>query len=92
MVGRNVPTTVQPMGNSLTSRIFIISIVDQKNLKFGMMITRVNTTVQKKQQTVAIATSLDEIDFSARITQRVHIEADTRLLDLLPYKLTEQLL
>ena len=61
----------KPMGNSLTSRIFIKSTVDPKNLKFGMMITWVNTIVQKKT-TVAIETSLDEIDFSARITQRVY--------------------
>ena len=61
------------MGNSLTSRIFIKSTVDPKNLKFGMMTTRINTIVQKKQKTAAIATSLDEIDFSARITQRVYI-------------------
>ena len=61
-----------PMGNSLTSRIFIKSTVDPKNLKFGMMITWVSTIVQKKIKNVAIATSLDEIDFSARITQRVY--------------------
>ena len=60
----------KPMGNSLTSRIFIKSTVDLKHLKFGMMITWINTIVQKKN--VAIATSLDEIDFSARITQRVY--------------------
>ena len=36
-----------------------------------MMITWVNTIVQKNQ-TVAIATSLDEINFSAQITQRVY--------------------
>ena len=59
------------MGNSLTSRIYIKSTVDPKNLKFGTMISWVNTIVQKKT-TVAIATSLDEIDFSARITQRVY--------------------
>ena len=57
------------MENSLTSRIFIKSTVDPKNLKFGMMTTWVNAIVKKKN--VAIATSLDETDFSARITQRV---------------------
>ena len=35
-----------------------------------MMITWVNTIVQKNP--VIIATSLDEVDFSARITQRVY--------------------
>ena len=67
----------KPMGNSLTSRIFIKSTVDPKNLKFGMMITWVNTIVQKKN--VAVATSLDEIDFSARITQRVYCTTIARL-------------
>ena len=38
-----------------------------------MMITWINTIVQNKIKNVAIATSLDEIDFSARITQRVYI-------------------
>ena len=38
------------LGNSLTSRIFIKSTVDPKNLKFGMMITWVNTIVQKNKK------------------------------------------
>ena len=36
-----------------------------------MVITWISTIVQKNF-TVAIATSLDEIDFSARVTQRVY--------------------
>ena len=45
------------MGNSLTSKIFIKSAVDPTNLKFGVMITWVNTIVKKNF--VAIATSVN---------------------------------
>ena len=43
-----------PMGKSLTSRIFIKSVIAQKNLKLCMMITTTIRIVQKI--TVAIAT------------------------------------
>ena len=59
------------MGNSLTSRIFIKSAIDPTNLKFGMVITWIDTIVQTKFG-CHIATSPDEIDSSARITQRVY--------------------
>ena len=73
------------ISNSLTSRIFIKSTVNPKNLKFGMIITWGNTIVQKKKD-VAIATSLDEIDFSARITQRVYIESTDTMIATYPIK------
>ena len=41
------PQCKHNMGNSLTSKIFIKSAVDPRNLKFGMMITWVFTIVQK---------------------------------------------
>ena len=48
------------MGNLLCSRIFIKSAVDPINLKFGVMITWVNTIVQKISNFfVAIATSVN---------------------------------
>ena len=58
------------MENSLTSRIFIKSTVDQMNLKLGMMITRINGIAKKKF--IDIATCHEEINFSASITQRVY--------------------
>ena len=36
----------KPMGNLLCSRIFIKSAVDPTNVKFGVMITRVNIIVK----------------------------------------------
>ena len=47
------------MGNLLCSRIFIKSAVDPINLKFGVMITWVNTNSKKKFFFVAIATSVN---------------------------------
>ena len=48
----------KPMGNLLCSGIFIKSAVDPTNVKFGVMITCVNITVQKKFS-VALATSIN---------------------------------
>ena len=47
----------KPMGNSLTSRIFIKSAEYLTSLKFGLMIIWVNTIVKKF--VVAIATSVN---------------------------------
>ena len=59
------------MENSLTSKIFIKSAVDQTNLKLGMVIAQTNSIIQK---IVAIATCLEEINFFASITQVVYTE------------------
>ena len=66
-----LPQLYKPMGNSLISRIFIKSAVDQTNLKLGMVITRINSIIQKKS-IVSIATCLGEINFSGSIMQRVY--------------------
>ena len=50
------------MGKLLTSRIFIKSGIDQTSLKLGVMITWVNSNTLK--MFIAIATSLDSLDFS----------------------------
>ena len=57
VVSTFLPTAIQPMGNSLTSRIFIKSAEYLTSLKFGLMITWVNT--MSKKFFVAIATSVN---------------------------------
>ena len=51
------------MGKLLTSEIFIKSAIDQTSLKLGVMITWVNSIILKKKTFIAIATSLDGLDF-----------------------------
>ena len=64
-------SNTKPMENSLTSKIFIKSAVDQMNLKLGMVITWINSIVQKKRF-IAIASCLEETKFSASTMLRVY--------------------
>ena len=61
-----------PTGKSLNSRIFVKSVIDQKNFKFGMVIAWIISIAQK------LATYLEEFDFYVPISQRVYTSASSQ--------------
>ena len=78
------------MGKSVISKIFIKSAVYQKNLKLGVMIAWTISIVIS----TAIATFLEEFNFLAPISQRVHMSYQNllcRISPVLSIKLTVKL-